>query len=98
MDIQLTTAMPVPSLIRTLLRERAARLIEKHRHRFGNAFLSLHVKRVGKQVGCSASLFTDDGKYHSHVEGWDVRRVADDALDSINNQVLKYFGKKLVYA
>ncbi len=84
--VELTTDLPLPSLIKKSLKIKAGEFLDKHWHKFGAATLHLHIKRVGSRVGCYAHLFSDQGSYHAFSDDWDVRRAAKDALLALENQ------------
>jgi len=91
--VRLSVDVPLPSLVRELLLERAGKLLVRHSHRFGSAALHLHVKPSGSQIGCIANLFTDGGSYHASIEDWNVLRGVDDIFERLHQQILKKFEK-----
>lgn len=93
-NIQMTVAVPVPGKVKKDILSKAQRLLDRHRHAFGTILLHIYVKNANSRVGCSLNLFTDDGRYHSYIEDWDVRRAVDDATSAIHQQVVKHFEKR----
>lgn len=97
-NVQLTTAVPLPKRMKGYLLDRASRLLNRHRHCFGAVLLHIYVKNANSRVGMTMNMFTDDGRFHAYVEDWDVRRAADDALNTIHAQIVKQFEKRAVSA
>lgn len=93
-NIQMTSVVPLPRKVRANIIARAKKLLDTNRRYFGTALLHLYVKNSNSRVGCTVNLFTDDGRYHTYVEDWDVRRAADSALDTIRMQIVKHFEKR----
>lgn len=92
----MTTTVPLPSKVRADILSRAGKLLDRHRQSFGTALLHLYIKNANSRVGCSANLFTDDGRYHTYVEDWDIRRAVGDSMEVLHTQITKHFEKREV--
>ena len=56
--------------------------------------MHLYIKNANSRVGCSVNLFTDNGRYHTYVEDWDVRRACESAFETIDIQIVKYLERR----
>lgn len=93
-NVQLTTAVPVSARTKASVLSRATRLLNRHRHCFGTSLLHIYVKNANARIGVSVNLFTDDGRYHSYVEDWDIHKCIDESMNSLHLQIVKHFEKK----
>lgn len=94
----MTFDVPLPSLVKQALEDRAAALLNRHAHRFGMAQMHLHLKHAGPQTECIANLFTDEGNYHASLTAWNVLSGIDAVLDKMHQQILKQSEKLASYA
>jgi hypothetical protein len=90
-NIQLTVAIPLHGSDKEDLISRARRMLARHHRDFKSALLHLYVKNANGRIGCSANLFTDNGRYHAYAEDWTVRNSVEQTLQAVHSQVLKHF-------
>jgi hypothetical protein len=93
-NLQFSTDVKLPSLVRRQVLEQMERLLEKHSFWFGATQLDVRIRNNGPQIECSMNLSTDDGRYHAHATGWDVRQIVHETLNRLDLQMHKRFEKR----
>jgi hypothetical protein len=93
-NLQFSTDVKIPSMVRRQIVEQMERLLEKHRNWFGTTQLDVRMRMSGPQIECNMHLVTDDGRYHASVTGWDVRQITHECVSRIDLQMHKRFEKR----
>lgn len=94
MDIQFSSEVALPTLIKAQVLKQASRFSGRHKDQFRNSVLEMHYKFEGPQVECKLDFITNQGKYYATVLGWDVRQITHDAIERLDTQVQKHLEKR----
>lgn len=93
-NVQMNVTVPLPSRVKSEILAHAKELLDRHRHSFANALLHMRIGKSSTRMQASLSLLTDDGRYRTSAEEWDVRHAVADAIAAIERQIVSHFEQR----